>query len=322
MYAHMPRAVLVAITVAAAAHAAPPWVTQHRRGDVIVATVKKVSEHDATNGNPPTVELEIHEVLRGEAKTDRTRAVWQPQPLWNGECPVGVDVKKMTQNWEAKKLASPKAGDKFVLWGEMTGDAKKPVFGVFTWEAYPFSEEKQKWAVKVIKDIEEETRLQEEKRVAEKKAKEKALADWRAKVTDDDLKKYAAEADFVLVGRLSSWGNSDGYGLTLYGNILKGENLPKSGSDSFTESYYLRLATVFGPMCYPPKNKGFAMVFPLPAEVRARLDWETDYLLFVTLKGAKAEPSVICYPPIKTGEGIVIADRKALGVVKEALGKK
>jgi hypothetical protein len=69
-------------------------------GDVVVATVK-VSDHAATNGNPPRVELEIHEVLRGDAKVDRTRAVWVPMPH-------GVDFgdpelyRKAVQGWEAE----------------------------------------------------------------------------------------------------------------------------------------------------------------------------------------------------------------------------
>ena len=300
MSAHTFRAVLVMVAVTTtSAYAPPPGAIPHWRGDVVVATVKKVSGHDATNGAPPIVELEIHEVLRGDAKSDRTRAVWQPWPLWNGECLVGVDVKKVTQTWEAKKLPSPRVGDKLILWGEMNDDKKQPRFGAFSWEAYPFSDEKRTWAVKLIRDMEAEIRLQEAKALAVKKAKAQALADWRGKVTAEDLKKYASEADIVLVGKVVSWGYSDGGGLTFAARILKGDNLSKPGTDKiFAEP-------------------------ALAAGIRdQRLDAETEYLLFLKREGAVAQPTHVRYQPIKTGEGIVIADRKAMETVTAALGKK
>lgn len=300
MYSNSLRAALLIVTLTTtSAYAPPPGAISHWRGDVVVVTVKKVSGHDATNGKPPIVELEIHEILRGDAKIDRTRAVWQPRPLWNGECLVGVDVKKTTEAWEAKKLASPKVGDKFILWGEMINDKKQPQFGAFSWEAYPFSDENRTWAVKLIRDIEEQIRLQKEKGEAEKKAKSQALAEWRAKVTAEDLKKYAKEAEIVLVGKIVSWGNSDGTGLTFSARILKGENLSKPGTDK---------------------------IFAEPAlsnDLRDRLlNTDTEYLLFLKREGAVALPTHVRYPPIKSGEGIVIADQKAMEAVKAALDKK
>ncbi len=294
------RAFLLMVTVATtSAFAQPPFALPHWRGDVVVATVKNVSDHEATNGNPPIVELEVHEVLRGDAKLDRTRAVWQPYPLWNGECLVGVDVEKITSRWEAEKLASPKVGDKFILWGEITDENMRPQFGVFSREAYLFSEEKRTWAVKFIRDQEVEISLQEEKRASAMKAKLQALADWREKVTTEELEKYTNEADIVLVGKIISWGNSDGTGLTFSARILKGENLSKPGIDEI----YAEPA--------------------LSNDLREqRLNHETDYLLFLRRDGAVDRLTHIRYQPIKTGEGIVIADPKAMEAVKGALDKK
>ena len=345
MSGHCPKAILAVVVIAAVgtAPAQPPWVTQHRRGDAVVATVKKVSEHEGTNKNPPTVELEVHEVLRGDAELNRTSAVWKPAPM-GILCPVGLDMKKLTKDWEDKKLAGPKVGDKLILWGEMSGDKKKPVFEAFTWEIYPFSDEKKTWAVKTIKAIEEEIRRADERRAAEQKAKAKALADWRAKVTTDDLTKYAAEADVVLVGRIASTAEStDQLWHAFNAYVLKGENLPKPLGAEFNERFYRGLATVTGLSCIPVRDtihvevhlpRAVGSLLPdwlVPAAVKRllprvswydHLDRDTDYLLFLTLEGATPQPVSVVYKPTKSGDGVVIADQKALATVKEALGKK
>src|SRR5687768_5276994 len=67
-------------------------------GDAVVATVTKVSGEPATNANPPWVELEVHEVLQGDAKADRSKALWAP--LWHGvDWGDGRD-----KDWEARPL--------------------------------------------------------------------------------------------------------------------------------------------------------------------------------------------------------------------------
>jgi hypothetical protein len=298
-------------------YAPPPGVVSHWRGDVVVATIKKVSDHEATNGKPPIIELEIHEVLRGDPKTDRTRSLWQPHPLWSGECLVGVDVKKMTEAWEVKKLASPKVGEKFILWGEMTRDKKRPQFGAYSWEAYPFSEEKRKWAAKIISEMAAETKLQEEKWTAERKAKAQALAEWRAKVTVDDLKNYTNEADLVLVGKIVSWGSSDGSGRTFFARVLKETSRPKTNSERFS----IGLAGVVGVSVAPDLKNIFASA-ALHPEVHARLEGETDYLLFLSVEKAESQLTHFRFQPIKSGEGVVLADEKAIQAVNEALRMK
>jgi hypothetical protein len=278
------------------AHAGAPYLGLDL-GDVVVATVKKVSDHPATNGNPPRVELEIHEVLRGDAKADRTRAVWQPTP--HG-CDFGDAemYRKFVETWETGKFAGPKVGDKFVLWGKMTADKKNPVFDAYSWHAYKFTAEKRTWAVNVIRDAEEAARRYAAKLEAEKKALAKARTEWRAKTSTDDLKKYAAQADFVAIGRIVGGEANVAGGSTLQVRILKGETRKKYTGDA----YFVEVRA--------------------PKDVQGLLDRETDYLVFLTLDGLKTGVSVDFYPPIKTGDGIVIADRQAVEAVKEALGRK
>lgn len=264
--------------------------------DVVVATVKKVSDHASTNGDPPRVELEIHEVLRGDAKVDRIRAVWSPTP--HG-CDFGDPMmyRKFVQAWETQKFAGPKVGDKYVLWGNMSGDKKNLVFGAYSWHAYPFSVEKRTWAVKVIRDAAEETRRHADKLEAEKKALTKTRADWRAKTSLDDLKKYAVEADFVAVGRIVGGGANVEDRFTLQVRIHKGEKRQQYKGDV----YFVEVTA--------------------PKDVQGLLNRETDYLLFLTLDGLKKGVAVDYYLSIKTGDGIVIADQKAEQAVKAALGQ-
>lgn len=207
------------------------------------------------------------------------------------------EYRKAVRKWEARPLAGPKVGDRFVLWGEMGGEKKRPVFHVYSWHAYPFSAERRAWAVKVIREAEERARLYAAKLEAERRALAKARARWRAKTSADDLKKYAGRADFVAVGRIVSEAPhnvADGI-LVRVKEILKGEKRRKYKDGE----YYVEIV--------------------VPSEVRGLLDRETDYLLFLSTDGLKAGPAVDYYPSIKAGDGIVIADRKAVDAAKEGL---
>jgi hypothetical protein len=180
----------------------------------------------------------------------------------------------------------------------MARDKRRPIFHAYSWHAYPFSAEKRTWAVKVIRDAAEEARCYAAKLEAEKKALAKAQAEWRAKTSADDLKKYAAQADFVAIGRIVGGEANVVGGFTLQVRILKGEKRREyKGDANFVE-------------------------VSAPKDVQGLLDRETDYLVFLSLKGLKAGVVVDYYPSIRSGDGIVIADRKAVEAVKEALGQK
>ena len=146
-------------------------------GDVVVATIKAVAKEPATNGNPPGIVLQVHEVLRGDAKADRTQAIWEPEFH-------GIDYGEPTKNpdylrWREKPLVPPKAGTKWILWGDIRPvDAEKPdgakKFYVNPYHHYDFDDKRRTWAVEVIKADEAQRRAQEQLRAADE-AREKEL---------------------------------------------------------------------------------------------------------------------------------------------------
>jgi len=145
-----------------------PW------SDAIVATVRRVSEGAATNGNPPRVELEVHEVLRGDAKLDRKRAVFAPFPH-------DVDTGTIITNprykaWAQIKMTAPQVGSKWILCGgldEVGGVWYARATGIFE-----FSPERRLWAIKIIEETEAKRRAEVERREAEVKAQAEVRARW------------------------------------------------------------------------------------------------------------------------------------------------
>ena len=71
--------------------------------DIVVATVREVSPEPWTHGNPPRVALEVHDVLRGDAKADRSRALWAPPPHDIDYGPVEDNPRYKT--WAARPMA-------------------------------------------------------------------------------------------------------------------------------------------------------------------------------------------------------------------------
>jgi hypothetical protein len=129
-----------------------------REGDAVVATITEVSGHAATYGNPPRVKLGVEQVLQGEAKTDRTHAVWAPPPH-------DVDTGTIYDNprykaWAATKMSGPAAGSRWILYGYSypTDPAKDPVFYAASGAAMPFSEENLAKARKAAREWAERRR--------------------------------------------------------------------------------------------------------------------------------------------------------------------
>src|SRR4051812_43464035 len=83
-------------------------------GDVFVATITRVEDEGATNARPPRVWLEVHEVLRGDAKVARSPAIWSP-PFHGIDW--GDDNQPELKRWLAAPLSGPKVGQKFILGG-------------------------------------------------------------------------------------------------------------------------------------------------------------------------------------------------------------
>ena len=193
-------------------------------GDVVVATVKQVENQDATQGDPPRVTLEVHEVLRGDPKIDRARGVWTPPPFDN-DTAGGEEYRRELARWKAVPFKVPKAVTNFVLWGESAGPKEKPTFQVYSWHAYPFTPAKRKWAIDDIRQTRERLKKLAEEREAEQRKLTEAQAKWRAKTSAEDLAKFAESADFVATGKIVSEAphNVEGGILIQVDSVLKGK---------------------------------------------------------------------------------------------------
>jgi len=267
--------------------------------DVVVATVRGVSAHAATHGNPPLVKLEVHELLRGDPEADRSRALWAPPPH-------DIDYGTVEDNprytaWAATAMDGPKPGDKMILFGSIVADRQGKVFRVISWGRFPYSEAKRAWAVGLIDEHAEQRRAREAKQRAEQEALAKARAQWRAKVSADEIKGFAREAEFVGIGRIVSGASGGTQDASLdfeIREILKGtKRKPYPG-----DRYFVQVV--------------------VPGRVCALLDRGTDYLLFLSEKGLKLTHAAPVYPRIASGDGVVIADAAAVAAAKEALGTR
>ena len=266
--------------------------------DVVVATVREVSAHAASHGNPPRVVLAVHEVLRGDPKADRGRAIWAPPPHDVDYGPVETNPRYVA--WSKTPMAGPTVGDKMILWGRMAPDKGGKAFRTISWARFPYSKAKRAWAVALIKKHAEQKRAREAKLRTDKTALAEAKARWRAEVSDEAIGRYAGEADFVGIGRITG----EGYGSRRetrvdfhITEILKGAKR----KSSWGKSYYARTL--------------------VPQPRHALLDRQTDYLLFLSESGMELNPGVPSYPRIRSGDGIVIADGAAVKAAREAIEK-
>jgi hypothetical protein len=156
------------------APASPFW------GDAVVAMVKEVTDKNATFGNPPRVKLEMVEVLRGDPKLDRTRAVWAPPDH-------GIDTGVVQENprykeWAGTPMRGPKVGEKYVLWGRQVSNE------FFTLERWAYTDEARQRALEMIKRDQEAARGRQAKAEAEAVKIPADRAAWRPPITDVDTK--------------------------------------------------------------------------------------------------------------------------------------
>ena len=121
-------------------------VISQTQWDVIVAVINKVVNRDTTNGNPPIVELNIEECLRGNLKPGICTSVWQPFPHdvdW-----VGDDTEELIKAWAARPLKGPDEKTKMILVGNF--DKEKNRFMVSALGRFEYSEARKKWALENI----------------------------------------------------------------------------------------------------------------------------------------------------------------------------
>src|SRR5262245_55105472 len=128
-------------------------------GDVFVATITRVEDKDATNARPPRVWLDVHEVLRGEAKTPRSPAVWSP-PFhgidWGDE--TVPDLKL----WKAAPMKGPKVGQKFILGGILhkppPGEKGESIYYLFAFVRIPYTDKARTNTIATLAALDESHR--------------------------------------------------------------------------------------------------------------------------------------------------------------------
>ncbi|HYE18134.1 MAG TPA: hypothetical protein VEA69_06805 [Tepidisphaeraceae bacterium] len=258
----------------------------HPGVDVVVATVSGVSDKPATNADPPRVELEVHEVLRGDPKVSRARAVWRPYPH---DVDYGEPEKNPRyQTWAAAAADKPRVGQKFVLAGYPPA-ADQPWY-VSAVGRFEFAAGKREWALKIMAAAEAEAKAEAERRAAAAKARADAIAKWRAGVTADEIAAQTVAADLVVVGRLAG-----GSGVEVT-RVLKGATRYRYVRDDIN---YLSV--------------------PLGERAAAMVEGTNEYVWFLSETGMTMGTSGIAYTRAGKGDGVVLADADALEAVAGAL---
>jgi hypothetical protein len=264
-------------------------------GDIIVATVTRVSKHQPTYGNPPRVELKIHEVLRGDPNTRRNAAIWGP-PSHDIDYGGGNSEKRLRE-WGSQPMSAPEVGSKWILWGFV----RTPPGEFVAWDKprFRYSDETRRQALAMIRDAEQWERNRRAEIAANWKARIEARAKWRARFAAKDIHRYCQAADFVAIGKCLS-GFSD-FEIT---DVLKGvkRDLPDIiGLQQEAVAYHAFL--------------------DLPQEREILIDNDTPYILFLSEKDARIAGFTVYYTPVSGMEGIVLADADALATVRQSLRK-
>ena len=120
-------------------------VFHNDKNSVLVVTVTQVGEGPFTNGNPPSGVVEVSEVLRGSTAVGAAlKATWRPFPH-------DVDYGDREKNprviaWKKTPMPAPQAGEKLLVVGEV----KDSAISIAPRSAFPFSDEKRKWALEVL----------------------------------------------------------------------------------------------------------------------------------------------------------------------------
>jgi hypothetical protein len=276
-----------------------------REGDAVVASVTEVSGHAATYANPPRVKLQVREVLQGDPKTDRRQALWAPPPH-------DIDTGTVTDDprykaWAAKQMDGPAVGSRWILYGSSyaSDPARSPVFYVSSQAAVPFSEQNLAAAVKAARERSERRRKLAEEADADQRANARIKALWRTSVGQQDLDRYAAEADLVVTARwVGSASAADAIGVRIT-SVLKGTLRELPGKQNAQA----------GATDERPRH----IDFPAGPALQVLMDRDTEYLLFLSDQGVTFSHVSPCYPRIRTGDGAVIADELALQEVRDAL---
>lgn len=268
-------------------------------GDVFVATITRVEDKDATNARPPRVWLEVHEVLRGDAKTVRSPALWSP-PFhgidWGDE---NVPELKL---WNVQPLKGPKVGVKLILGGtklhaasdDKKADQNAPVYHLFAFVRIPYSDAARAKAIATLAGLEASHRKYAEEQAAIAKERELRGRQWRAAMTDAVIDKRTQEADAVAIATVHG---GDGYTVE---TMLKGRPRMSAGGTYYVavpaDGYDKRIADIVWdrPRC----------------------------ILFLSEENLIASVHNVHAKLVDPYEGIVLADDAAIAAVKASLARR
>jgi hypothetical protein len=117
--------------------------------DVAVATVREVSKHRATNGNPPRLKLDITEVLYGEATIGPCDAILVPANYPTG--PAGGCDEDTLGYWNRQPMKSASVGEKFIFVGKISRQGGKASLSASVWKRHTFTKQNHDWAIKATR---------------------------------------------------------------------------------------------------------------------------------------------------------------------------
>jgi hypothetical protein len=266
-------------------------------GDVFVATITRVQDKDATNARPPRVWLNVHEVIRGEAKMVRSPALWSP-PFHGIDWGDGNQPE--LKRWYAAPLKGPKVGQKFILGGKLfklapdEDEKDAPNYYLFDFVRIPYSDEARTKTIAHLAALDVERRKYAAELAAAAKERELRGQKWRAALTDRVIDQRTQEADIVAIGQITSGAGYE------FETMLKGQPRGSTGAKYFvtlpSDGYDPRIADI---------------VYQRPRCIL----FLSEQNLIVSVTGIQAQL-------IDPYEGIVLADAAAIAAVKASLAKR
>ncbi len=262
--------------------------------DVIVATVMEVSAGDATNADPPTVVLEVEEVLRGKPDSERRKAILLP---FRRIQRCGVGMENETREWNQQPMKKPSPAERLILMGEIRSDG---LFGAYSRGLIAYSDEKHKWVVDLIlagvPGAEKRARAREEERRKKEAAAARAEA-WEAEVRKGaDLPGWTSAAGFIAIARAMGFEMEKRPPVAIFAasRILKGD-APKE--------MYVRA--------------------PAWDDVTEQVAWDRDYLIFLRVRTETSKQGeVTVYAVIGPQQGVLRADENLVKEVEKLILEK
>jgi hypothetical protein len=255
-----------------------PYVGPGR--DIIVATVKSYSLKTGI------ADLVVHGVLRGDPRLDRRKALWQgPIDLSEGKLQLPVMPDPVPAA----------AGKTYILSGDVQRHGKKLVFVLSPYWRYKYSPENLKEVRNYLIRENVGYFVYELRSLASATMLGVKRSFWRHS-TNALIPRYAAEADFIVVGNITSEGFNGSAAVACdihVSRVLKGK-WRTTGHNN---------------------NAAVAV----PASVHQLMNRDTPYLFFLSERGMMLGVGGGSYPILGGGRAVTIADTAALEATQKAL---